>query len=130
MASYVKFELEDGTVVYIESADVPKGSSGLIPGGRGEHPADQTATSFDQSVQAIRKMATSLVEGVRSGFVEQPNEVAISFGIKASAELSDLVVARGGTEANYSVSLRWHHNDKKEEKEEEKKAAKKAGEAE
>ena len=124
MASYVKFQLDDGTIVYIESTDSPKGSSGLIPGSR-EH-VEQAAVSFDQSVAAIRKMAVSMMQNLRSGFAEQPEEVGVSFGIKASGELANLVVSRGGMEANYNVSLRWRKdkdkdkdidkNDKKEEK--------------
>lgn len=122
MASYVKFELDDGTIVYVETAESPKGSSGLIPGGRGAEHAEQAAVSFDQSVKTIRKMASSLLENLRSDLAEQPEEVAISFGVKASGDLATLVVARGGMEANYNVSLRWRRKDedKKEEKDEKK----------
>jgi hypothetical protein len=127
MATYVKFQLEDGTIIYIESTDIPKGSSGLIPSGR-DH-VEQATTSFDKSVESIRKMSTTLVDNLRSGFTEQPEEVAISFGIKASADLSNLVISRGGGEANFNVSLRWRHKDEeaasdskeKEEKEKEEK---------
>ena len=115
MASYVKFELDDGTIIYVETTETPKGSSGLIPGKGAEH-AEQAAVSFDQSVDAIRKMASSMIQNIRSGFVEQPSEIAVNFGLKASADLGTLVVARGGVEANYNVSLRWHR-DKDKEKE-------------
>lgn len=110
MASYVKFELEDGTIVYIESTDTPKGSSGLIPGTR-EH-AEQPAVSFDQSAAAIHKMAAALMRNLREGFAEPPDEVGVNFGIKASGELANLVVARGGAESNFAVSLRWRSKDK------------------
>ncbi len=126
MATYVKFKLEDGTIVYIESTDVPKGSSGLIPSGR-DH-VEQADKSFDKSIDAIRKMTTALVENLRSGFVEQPEEAAISFGIKASADLSDLVVARGGGEANFNISLRWRHKEEEEKEEKEKDEKEKAKE--
>ncbi len=123
MATYVKFQLEDGTLVYIESTDVPKGSSGLIPSGR-DH-VEQAVTSFDKSVLSIRKMTTALVENLRASFAEQPEEVSLSFGIKASADLSNLVVSRGGGEANFNVSLRWRHKEEEKEKEEEDKKAEK-----
>jgi hypothetical protein len=128
MATYVKFQLEDGTIVYIESADVAKGSSGLIPSGR-DH-IEQAVTSFDQAVLAIRKMTTALVDNLRASFIEQPEEVALSFGVKASADLSNLVVARAGGEANFNVSLRWRHKEEENEKEEEKKAEEKKAEKE
>ncbi len=116
--AYLKFELNDGTIVYIESAETPKGASGLIPGGRGEHVNEQGAISFDKSVDGIRKMAAALIENLRSGFAEQPDEVSVSFGLKASADVGNLVVSRGGMEANYNVSLRWRE-DKKEDEEKE-----------
>jgi len=122
MATYVKFKLEDGTVVYIESTDVPKGSSGLIPSSR-DH-VEQADTSFDNAVMAIRKMTTAMVDNLRGGFEEQPEELSLSFGVKASADLSNLVVSRGGGEANFNVSLRWRRKDEEKEEEEEKKAEK------
>ncbi len=133
MASFVKFKLDDGTIVYVEATDIPKGSSGLIPGSR-EH-AEQAAISFDQSVTTIRKMAVTLMENLRSGFEEEPDELGVSFGIKASGELGDLVVARGGMEANYNVSLRWRNkakenNEGNSEKDENKKTKAKGASAE
>ena len=107
MASYVKFELEDGTVVFIESADVPKGSSGFPLTTRGETPHEQESVSFTQSIQSVRKMASVLVQELRGGFTELPDEVQVNFGLKASAEIGGLVVARGGVESNYNVMLRW-----------------------
>ena len=114
MASYVKFELEDGTVVYIETTEVAKGASGLIPPTRGFEAVEQAEHSFEKSIEGVRKMATVMMEQFRAGFVEKPSEVAISFGLKASAELGNLVVARGGLEANYNVSLRWNSDKDKE----------------
>lgn len=124
--AYIKFQLEDGTVVYIESGDSPKGSSGLIPGMRGDA-ADQAALSFEKSVTAVRKMAATMINSMREGFIEQPEEVQINFGLKASGELGSLVVARGGMEANYNVSLRWRSEkaEKQDEKDKEKEGEKK-----
>ncbi len=127
MASYVKFELDDGTIVYVESTDSPRGSSGLIPPGRNaEQAADQAAISFDKSVQTIRKMATSLMQNLQTGFEEQPEEVGINFGLKTSNDLGALIVARGGMEANFNVSLRWRHKDTENEKDGDEKEAKKS----
>ena len=115
MSTYVKFELEDGTLVYVETADSPKGSSGLIPATRSVE--EQAAVSFERSVSAVRKMAAVLLSNLREDFAETPEEVQINFGLKASAELGNLVVARGGMEANYNVTLRWRSASKKDEKE-------------
>jgi hypothetical protein len=114
MASYVKFTLEDGTDVYVESSDSPKGSGSLIPSRGAAETVEHATASFEKSVEAVRKMAATMINGFREGFEEKPTEVAISFGLKASADLGNLVVARTGVEANYNVSLRWQ-KDKKEE---------------
>jgi hypothetical protein len=116
MASYLKFELEDGTFVYLEAAEAPKSSSGLIPASRGDNTAETTPPSFEKSIDSLRKMAAVMVSSLREGFTIEPDEVSISFGVKASAELGNLLIARGGMDANYNVSLRWH-NEKKEKKE-------------
>ena len=115
--AYLKFELDDGTIVYIESAEIPKGASGLIPGT--PHVTDQSAISFGKSVETIRKMAVALIDNLRSGFAEQPDEISVSFGLKASADVGNLVVSRGGMEANYNVSLRWREDEKQEDEKKE-----------
>jgi hypothetical protein len=131
MVSYVKFELKDGTIVYIESTETPKGASGLIPAGRAaEHAAEATAVSFESAVDAVRKMAVALSQNLQAGFVQPPEELSVSFGLKVSGELGALVVSRGGMEANYNVSLRWRRKgEDKDEEAEEKQPAKKGKEA-
>jgi hypothetical protein len=64
-------------------------------------------------------LAAAMINGLREGFVEEPAEIGVSFGLKASAELGNLVVARTGVEANFNVNLRWH-KDKKESADEKK----------
>ncbi len=128
MASYVKFELEDGTIVYIETTESPRGSSGLIPAGKGDHAAEQANLSFDKSVETIQKMAAVMIGSMREGYTEPPSEISVNFGLKASADLGTLIVSRGGMEANFNVALRWHKdkdNGKGEKEPEEAKEEKK-----
>lgn len=113
MGSYVKFELEDGSVVYIESTDTPKGNSGFPLADRGAHPSEQPSIQFEKSIQSVRKMASALVREMRDGFVQPPDEVQVNFGLKASAEVGSLVIARGGVESNYNVMLRWRKQEDK-----------------
>ena len=116
MASYVKFELEDGTIVYMEATDVPRGSSGFPLTTRADNPTEQTSVSFENSIQSVRKMAAVMVQEMRSGFTQPPDEVQMNFGLKASAEVGGLVVARGGAESNYNVMLRWSTKNKDKDK--------------
>lgn len=108
MSSYVKFVLDDGSAIYLESAETHKGSGSLIPS-RGEpEPDDPSNLSFEQSVNSVQRMAAILINGLRDGFIEKPSEIAVSFGLKASAELESMVVSRAGMDANFNISLRWH----------------------
>lgn len=107
MASYVKYELSDGTSVYIESADSPRGNSGLIPRGAAEA-ADQSGHPFGAAIEPLGKMAQAMLDGFRSDG-EVPSEVQISFSLKAVPDLGGgLVVARTGADTNVNVTLRWH----------------------
>lgn len=115
MASYLKFELEDGTIIYLETIEAPKSSGGLIPASR-EETAAKASLSFEKSFHAVRKMAATMLKDLREGFSQEPEEVTITFGLKASAELGNLIVARGGMDTNYGVTLRWR-NEKKEKPE-------------
>ena len=114
MISYLKFELEDGTVVYVEASETPKSSGGLLPASRGENSSEQTALSFEKSFGAVQKMAASMLKNLHDGFSIEPEEVSISFGVKASTELSNLIVSRGGGDMNFDITLRWR-NEKKQD---------------
>jgi hypothetical protein len=55
---------------------------------------------------------------------DPPDEMEVSFSLKASGELGNIAIGKAGAEANYTVTLRWRKEEKKEEgggkKEEEK----------
>lgn len=115
MAAYVKFKLEDGTNVYLEVIDGPKGPGGLIPTTRGENADDQTAISFEDSFQSVQKMVSLMVQSLQEGFETEPDEVNMSFGIKASADVNNLVISRGGSDNNFGISVRWRKEKKSDQ---------------
>jgi hypothetical protein len=119
MASYLKFELEDGTTVYIEAFETQKNSGGLIPALRSENATEQTGQSFEKSFDGVSKLATAMMWNLREGSANELEEVSVTFGVKASSEINKLVVSRGGVDSNFSVTMRWR-NQKKDEKEIEK----------
>ncbi len=104
---YMTFTLEDGTEVYIEAMDAPKSSASLIPSSRGEEDTEKQAHSFEASLDGVRKMAGSLVKKMREGLADQPSEVEVTFGLKASGEVGGFLVARAAVDANYAVTLKW-----------------------
>ena len=120
MASYVKFELSDGTSVYIETTDTPRGSSGLIP--RAAEVTEQKGHEFDEVIAPVSKLAQAMLAGLRGAESDgdSPSEVNLNFGLKAAPDLGALVVARTGGDNNFTVSLRWNKY-KPEDKDDEKK---------
>ena len=108
MSKYVEFPLEGGGSIVIESADEPiRTPSGFLrPGEAGTEAAYQAQGSFDASVEAVRRSAELLVSKLR-GLSTPPDELEITFSLKASSETASLVVGKAGAEANFGVLLRW-----------------------
>jgi hypothetical protein len=109
MSRYVEFDLPDGSTVVIES-DEPDG--GVVKAGLGEV-AERARETFERAVENARKAALIIVDKVR-GLHDSPDEVEVTFGLKASGELNTLVVAKAGIEASYSVKLTWKKEGREE----------------
>ena len=124
MSKYVEFPLEGGGSILIESTDEPsRASAGFLRDGEAHGAADKAQQSFDASVEAVRRSADLLVTKLR-GLSTPPDELQVTFGLKASGELGGLTVAKTGanTEANFNIMLKWQKKEEKDkEKEEEKK---------
>ena len=54
----------------------------------------------------MRGAASIIVKKLRS-LSDPPDEMEVSFGLKASGELGNIVVGKGGLEANYTVTMKW-----------------------
>jgi hypothetical protein len=115
VSKYVEFPLESGGSIVIESADEPiRTSSGFLRSGEvGSEAANQASASFDASVESVRKSAELLVSKLRS-LSTPPDELEISFSLKASSEAASLVVGKAGNDANFGVLLRWRSEKAKE----------------
>lgn len=126
MSKYVEFPLEGGGTILIEAEDDNnKVTGGFVrsgPGDGAKDAAEQARQSFDEAIENVRKSANLLVTKLRD-LSEPPNEMDVTFRLKASGELGNLAVGKAGAEANYIVTLKWKKEQKegKEEKEKEKK---------
>ena len=113
MTKYVEFPLQDGGLIVIESAEESeKGQAGFVRAGVGEttkEALEQAKHTFDGALENVRKSSDALVKKLRS-LSDPPDEMEITFSLKATAELGNLVVGKGGTEANYTVTLKWKRN--------------------
>ncbi|MCC7359873.1 MAG: hypothetical protein IT317_10370 [Anaerolineales bacterium] len=107
MSKYVEFPLEGGGSIVIESAEEPaRSSTGFLRGEGGYTPANAAQQTFDASVEAVRKSADLLVTKLH-GLSTPPDELTVTFALKASGELGGLAVAKSGAEANFNVTLKW-----------------------
>ena len=81
---YMTFELEDGTLIYVETDVNDEYTRDVGPVIRGDL-TEKVVHSFEESLDTIRKMSETLITKIRRGFqAQQPSEVEISFGLKAS----------------------------------------------
>ena len=104
MTRYIEFELEDGGTVIIEAGDEPTG--GLVKAATPGEMVEKAKDSFDDAIEHVRGAAGIIVKKLRS-LSDPPDEMEVSFGLKASGELGNIVVGKGGLEANYTVTMKW-----------------------
>jgi hypothetical protein len=118
VSKYVEFALEGGGSILIEGVDEPaRTSAGFLRDGEHRSAADKAALSFDASVESVRRSADLLVSKLRD-LSTPPDELLVSFNLKASGEMGGLAVGKSGGEANYSVTLKWQSHDVKEKEKE------------
>ncbi|MEJ2749020.1 MAG: CU044_2847 family protein [Anaerolineae bacterium] len=113
MARFIEFPLEEGGTVLLEVNETGDGRERplvrgeLAQASRGEKLLQNAEQSFDTAVDNVRKAANVLLTKLKS-LHDAPDEVEISFGLKATGELGgSFVVAKAGLEANYNVKLTW-----------------------
>ncbi len=104
MKRLIEFPLEEGGSIWVE-VDEPEPPGGVV---RAANPVEMMAKAsqtFDEALDKIRPAADILVAKLR-GLTDPPDEMAVQFGLKLSAE-AGAVVAAAGVEANYTVTLTW-----------------------
>lgn len=120
MSKYVEFPLESGGSILIEAADDKRATSGgFVKGGSDpERSTEATKASFDSAMDQVRASANLVVSKLRD-LSQPPDEMEVTFGLKASVEAGALFVAKGGNEANFNITLRWQRDDKKSDEKKE-----------
>jgi hypothetical protein len=92
MAELAQFPLSGGGVVVVETDAADLASRRVMRGSSAE-----TAIAAEGVLHQLRSLA------------EPPDEVAVEFGVKMSAE-TGAVIAKASTEANFKISLSWKKN--------------------
>ena len=111
MAHYLKYQTADGGIVLVEvesEAEAPQ--EGVVKAGRvGEKVQDtveEVQTKFEDAMDAVRQNAQVIMDKVK-GLSDKPDEVEVTFGLKATGELGNFAVAKVGAEANYTITMTW-----------------------
>jgi len=107
VAKYVDFPLELNTTIRVE-VESPEAPSGVVRGDgiRSPHSVIETASvAFEQALGKIKPICEAIVRQVREA-VEQPDEIAVQFGVKLSAEAGVILTSTSG-EANLKISVKW-----------------------
>ena len=109
MSRYVEFTLGDGSKVLLETDER---EHGVVKASRESDTAKQAAETFEQGVQQAHKSALVVLTQILAD--SAPDEVEITFGLKATGELGGaIVLAKAGFEANYSVKMTWKKPENK-----------------
>jgi hypothetical protein len=108
MKRLVEFPLEDGSSMMVEVEDPVQGAGAGGSTVRGVHPvemAEKARQTFEASLEKIKPAASAIITKLRE-MSDQPEQVAVEFGIKMSGA-AGVVLASTGIEANFKVTLTW-----------------------
>jgi hypothetical protein len=108
MPDIAPFELEDGTLVYVEVEDVDRGMRRVSRGGEEKDACGR----FKEALAYVRPAAEEVLNAFRE--MNTPDEIALEFGLKLSAELGVAFFASTKGDATFKVSLKWSNKPKAE----------------
>ena len=109
MKDLVKFELESGGSVFVETEITDAGREGLVKAGRGL--PEEAAQSFEAAINCLSPIASSIVSKLIN-ISHPPDEAAVEFGLTLKAE-SGFIITKVAGDANFKISLKWTRDDGK-----------------
>lgn len=99
MADLVRYELDDGSTVYFESAD------GNLVSLRGGEPEIVDAGRLGKRLQHIAKAAAEVADSMRSTLAA--DGMQLQFGVKVAGEAGLWFFSKVSGEGSISVTLTW-----------------------
>jgi hypothetical protein len=115
MSNYIQYTTEDGAIILVEAAVEPdEDQSGVVRAGLREKAGEtvvQAKANFEEGLEIVRHSADAFMKKLRD-LSDPPNEVEMTFGLKATGEMGNFAVAKAGAEANYTVKLTWKREDR------------------
>ena len=104
MKRYVKFPLEDGSFVSVET-DEPEPPGGIVKAGRSDEILGEASQTFESTLSSLQPISSVLIEKLR-GTANPPDEIEVELGISLSAA-AGLIISKVGADANFKVTLNW-----------------------
>jgi hypothetical protein len=111
MPRYIQFATADGESVLVEMAEERlETSGGVVKAGLVGDAAEvvaQARVTFEAAIMdTVRRNAEGFIQRMNA-LSTPPDEAEISFGIKATGEVGNAAIVKGGAEAAYTVTLKW-----------------------
>lgn len=120
MAYYIKYQTADGGVVLVEVEGeapdaAPQGSIMKVSrvGEAVQDAVQEVQTKFEDALHAVHHNAQTIIGKVK-GLSDPPDEIEVTFGLKATGELGNFAVAKASAEANYAVKMTWKRDEKED----------------
>lgn len=101
------FELDDGTLIYVEVPDADRG--GMQRVGRSAEEDAKVAKRFTEALAHVKPAAETVLNAFKE--MNTPNEIALEFGVKFSGKVG-VMIASVDSEATFKVSLKWTNPQK------------------
>jgi Trypsin-co-occurring domain 1 len=103
MAEFVRFTLDDDSMVIFESAE-----SDLVTLRGGGQPDVREGGKLTQRLRGVAEAAEEVAGSLRSRLA--PDEVTLEFGLKVSGEMNWWFFAKAQSEGTIKVTLKWAGN--------------------
>jgi hypothetical protein len=106
---YIQFTTEDGSTILVEAAEEEAYQPGVVKAGlkdKVQGAVVQAQATFEDGLEVVRRNAAAFIKKVRS-LSDPPDEMEVTFGLKATGELGNFAVAKAGAEASYTITLKW-----------------------
>ena len=111
MARYIQFTASDNSTILVEvEGEEILPPEGMVKAGvtdTVQKTVAQAQDTFEGALdRVVRQNAQALMRSVR-GLSESPDELEVTFGLKATGEVGNIAIARGGGEANFTIKIVW-----------------------
>jgi hypothetical protein len=106
MASYIEYQLENGTTVLLEVDE----RGGIVKASNRPGEPIPSRVNFSQAFSNINSSIFELVEHLERF---RADEAEVRFGLKSVGEAGIFAIGKLGSDINYEITLRWKKRDVK-----------------